>query len=294
MTHEVSNIKPQGENLPAFLQNVSGDADGTELLGQYVKPPRIKIVQPQSGATLKASFNEGDVICTPQNIIVSPVVLNEKNRPTDKGNPFFFVPLFFYPEFCCWNPIQMKGTLPVIRERSLDSKSEIALKAKNFNAREELCIEDINFEKEGRAQYRIKYVEHMNFVVMLMNHELFGTPLVLSFSRGSYKDGCNFSATIKMRRKPIYACQFQASVSQRTSTKAGDSYWFGWDIVNPPPSVQGVSPWVEDEQLFLYFQEQHEYFKAIYNDGILVADYDENDFDAGTVDASATVPQGKF
>jgi len=117
-------------SAPDFMH---GAPRGTEELGHYVIPARLKIVQKQSSDELLQEFGQGYVIIMKGDGSAEEVA---KMKFDEKGNPvssegFNFVPLFFFVEYVCWNPIQLKGVAPAIRSRSLDPRSEVALKAKS-------------------------------------------------------------------------------------------------------------------------------------------------------------------
>ena len=285
MSNEIINqqggaLSNRPENLPAFIQQ-GGELAGTELLSQFIQPPRLKIVQPQSKPELKAQFNEGDIVIMPQKELVVPIMLNEHNRPTDKGNAFLIVPIYFYPEYCSWNPIGVQGTMPAIRERSTDQNSVIAKKARNPQTREEICPE-FPRDADGKPQF-IRHTEHLNFLCSLISVEaLWDTPVLISFFRGEAKTGQSFCAAIRMRHTHIYACQFQAQAARRTNAKGN---WFGLDISNPPMQTGVDNRWVHDEALFNYFAQLHQEYAKAHKAGTIISDYDDED--SRTVDGSA-------
>jgi len=248
---------------------------GVEDLSQFVTPPRVKIVQKQASAMLLERFTPGDVIIVPQQVLVAPIARNEKGKVLDTGVPFFFTPVFFFPEWCLWNPIKMKGSLPAIRERSLDPKSPIAVKSKSVATWKEPCPEN--------RECDCRYVEHLNFVCVLASdeHELAGTPIVLSFSRAEHKSGSNLASLIKLRRAPIYGCQFMGVVGHRTNSQ-GD--WFGIDAVNPAGD-SGITPFVMDETRFKALAALHEEMRTAHESAKIRVDYDEAEEEAPTADS---------
>lgn len=283
MTNENGMISPEenraaalttNAGLPAFMAGTAREDFGLQDALQYVRPPRVKIVQPLSRPAIKEQFNDGDAIVVPTMQLLAPVEIDaQTKRPSGNGSPFLVVPIFFYPEFCVWNPLSLvnAGTLPTIRERSLDSRSPIAIRAKSQN-REDICPEN--------PTEKIKYVEHLNFIIMPLDGEFFGTPLVVSFSKAEFKTGSSFCASLQMRRAPIYGCVFQFQVKKRNNQKGT---WFGFDITNPaPPS----SPWLgeNDGELFAWLKERHIEFREAHKNGLLQADYED---ETQTIDASA-------
>lgn len=261
-------------DLPEFMQGTAKEDYGLQDALQYVRPPRIKIVQPLSRPQIKDLFNDGDAIAVPTLQLLAANQLDmQTKKPSGVGEPFLIVPIFFYPEFCVWNPLPLvnSGQLPTIRERSLDSRSAIAIRAKSQN-REDVCPESPN--------EKIKYVEHLNFIVMPLDGDFFGTPLVASFSKAEFKTGSSFCAALQMRRAPIYGCVFQFQVKKRSNQKGT---WYGFDITNPQPPA---SPWLgqNDAELYKWLQERHVEFREAHSAGLLQADYDD---ETATLDGSA-------
>lgn len=257
-------------SLPAHLQGK--DVEGIEDLKKYVSPPRIKIVQKSADNELLERFSLGDVIVQPAQVLVSKY---DKDNP----EPFLFVPLFFFPEWATWSPIELRGQVPMILERTSDPDSVLAKKAKNPNLRFEAK------EYEGR-QMQVRHVEHLNFIVVLYDHELGIDPMVLSFQRGEHGSGIRFNSLIKMRRASLFACVFQAQVALRKGHKGE---WAGLNITNP--DLEGSSPWVlEDEVEGL--RKKHLEFKETYGAGLLRVEHEDADTD--TDDAAATPESSEY
>lgn len=213
-----------GLSLPAHLQEDVGA--GMETVKQFLKPGRIKTIQ----SNRTADFNdceEGSVIITPTKILVAK---NEER--------FWFVPLLMFAEYCTVNPIQTKGTLPMIRARSLDPMSEIARKARDPDLRKkDVCPENTKFN--------LKHVEYLVYICWIVNNpELAGTPVVLSFSGGEHKQGQMLANLLAARKTPrgqasIYSNVFQGVVpKQKRHAEGGD--WYGINVTNP--SGDGAPP----------------------------------------------------
>ena len=255
-------------DLPEYMQ---GADTGTELMGQYVSPPRVSLVQGLSPKELKEQFGEGAIYSSPGNVLISA---------SSSDTPVRFVPIFFYPEFIEWNPRSAKIA---IRHRTFDSNSPLAARCRSFDkkVREYPCPEIP--DKIIRCQ------EHLNFVVMLLDHELTGIPMLLSFSRTGFRDGKSLIDLIRMRRAAMYGLIFDLSAGER---KNDEGAWYGFDI-RSAISADGMTAYV-DQDWFAYLQQQHEEFRANYESGLMQAEYgDEN---SGGVDTSATanLPQKKF
>lgn len=269
MSEAITKINPQ-VNLPAFMKDTTDL--GTELLKKYVIPPRIKVVQKQAAQELLDKFAAGDVILSPMNAVVVELPRDNKGRPVDGATASFpFVPLFFWPEWVTWNPIEMRGKLPAVRYRTVDPSDAVALKAKNPNLRHE--------EIDG---VKVRHVEHLNFVVVLYNSEVTSEPCVMSFARGEYSAGTKFASLLKMRRAPIYGCVFSAAVSPRHG-QLGD--WHGIDVSNP---TEG-SPWVTEDE-FKTFGALHDEFKKYHDEHRLQATLEDETSD----DAAAAASPSEF
>lgn len=266
--------------LPAHLTLAEGQSDGLEILNQYVQPPRVKIVQPLSGEPFNA-HPAGTVLSVggAEMKVIAEIGFDSRSRRSiEDGNPFYFVSLFFFPEYCAWNDFKLKGTVPAIRERSTDPNSEVAKRAKSPALREE---NDPEHDK-----MKIRYVEHLNHIIMLYHPDFWGTPHILSFARAEHKSGCNFAGLVRMRRAPLFGCNWQGATKYRDN---GKGQWYGWNMTNPQitdPNIEGyISPWVEDATMSADFQALHETYKDIHRRGLLQTVYDEDD--GGAIDAGA-------
>lgn len=256
--NEITKVRPPQElALPDYIRQET--ELGIEDLKDFVVPPRMKVVQKQSDARLLEQFSAGDIIIVPNMQAVAALERDAKGRPSGDPIPFKFTPLFFFPEWCTWNPLEMKAHLPSIRERSFDPKSIIAMKARDQEKRIESCPEN--------AQYKIRHTEHMNFLIMLTDHELSGQPIVMSFSRAEHAAGRRLASLIKMRKAPIYSCIFEGRAAPR-SNNMGD--WWGIDATNP--SVDTV-PWVSKEEFDVY-KAAHQEFKKLHEEAKLRVDYE--------------------
>ncbi len=256
---DLTKVNPR--SIVAKPDYLGADVEGVEELSQYITPPRVKIVQKSADSSLLEEFGVGDVIVTPLNTLIIEQERTAKGQPTGEAPPLIFTPLFFFVEFCAWNPYELKGTVSAIRERSLDPQSDIARKARNENTR---------FEPyPDKPELQIRYVEHLNFLVWI-HDEKTEDPAILSFSRSSHGDGRQLSTFIKMRKASIYSCVFEGWLDHRDNDQ-GD--WWAFTIENP----KTVDPWVTDVQN-IRFKAYHEEFKLLHQGGKIRADYiEEND-----------------
>ena len=260
----------QNLTLPDYLQD--DQMEGVEGLGRYVVPPRLKIVQAQSGEQF-AEFDIGTVLLVPQMIVVANV-----------GQPFYIIPFFMFAEFCTWNPWVMKAQLPTIRNRTFDPTSEIAIKSRNKETWFEICPEAPQ-NKQNDEKYKIRHCEHINYMCVLTgDHELAGTPFVISFHHSGFRDGQNLASLIKLRRASIYAGQYECKTESRNNDLGN---WEGLAISNPS-AESGVSPWVSPEDLPI-LKSQYQSYQEMFTSGSLRPEYEDE-----TQEAGAPSSGGKF
>jgi hypothetical protein len=269
---ELTEVRPAANAmaLPDYVQ--AEGVIGTEGLRAYVTPPRFKIVQKQSNNELLSQFGEGDVIVLPDTVLCAQVAHEGKSKADWIGEAFRFTPLFFFAEWCVWNPIQMKGTLSAIRARTMDPRSPIAIKARNKEMWSEPCPEN--------PQFKIRYCEHLNFIVTLHDGPYAGSGIVMSFAKGSHFAGSRLCNLIQMRKAPIFSSVFEAR-----STWQENSMGEWWSITTANPPLETGSPWVSKEQLEM-FKALHLEFKGLHEK--LLVDYGDADDDSPTVDTSST------
>lgn len=253
MSNEIQKIDPN-LNLPAHLQNK--EVKGMDVIKSVVRPPMLKIVMKQSRDELLDKFGKGALICMPAEAEIAP-----------NDVPFHFTPIFMWKEFITWAPIEARGNVPAILERSLDEYSDIAAKAQDSNRR----VEEVDYNGQS---LKVRHVEHLNFMVVIHNHPLGGpdTPFVMSFARAEYRTGSNLASFIQMRKTSPFNCIFEASVCKDPRSNDQGS-WYGYDINNPSPD-SGVSPWVTEEQSAV-FEKMHDEFAKLHRDKRLAATHDE-------------------
>lgn len=280
MTSKNELAKPTQYQAPAFMQ---GETEtGAEELRQYIVPPRLKVVQGTSRGVFKERFSPGEIVMVPQMVLVAPMKRDDRQRPLDHGESFTFVPLFFFPEWCLWNPIEVRDSAPSVVARSLDPNSEIARRSRDKDRRTEPYME--NGEQkivDGKPLFR-RYVEHLNYVIVIEGEsDVAGVPMVLSFSRGEHRAGSNFSGLIALRRlpnkqqAPIFGCRFEARAQARSGPK-GD--WHGIDVFNPTD----VCPFVEDADQYAAYKMKYEELKKNRDDIRVEYEDEEPAVDAAT------------
>ena len=256
--------------LPEYMQGVADTEMGIDVLKQYVQPPRFKVIQKSSNADLLSQFSEGDLIVMPDLTLFKQMQKEGTQKKDWLGDTFRFTPVFFFAEWVIWNPIQMKGSLPAIRERTLDPRSDIAMRSRTKDLRQAVCPENSNF--------KLKYSEHLNFMVALHDGPYAGTGIAMTFASGSHKHGVRLCNLIQMRKAPIYGCVFQAQVRWEEN-QMGD--W--WSIVAENPALESGPQWVPAEE-FETFKSLHLELKEMHEK--LLIDYTDDDPNA--VDVSVT------
>jgi hypothetical protein len=267
MSTDLTKAHQELMKKPDFLKDQ--EPLGVDNLKEFIRPPRIKIIQPQTKAPLSEMFDKGDVILLPQSQVISPVMKKDNGKPSDQGEPFWFIPLFFFPEWCVWNPIQMKGTLPAIRERTFDVQSKIAHRARVKELWYEKCPEN--------PEYNIRYCEHLNFIIMFTGKDthlpLRGTTAVLSYSRGGWRAGSTLLSLIQTRDASIFDCVFEGRANLASNEKGE------WYIINAtnPSRDSGVDPWVRDKDIHKKLMDMHIELKEAHAKSMIVVDFDEEE-----------------
>jgi hypothetical protein len=264
-------------SVPEYLRKAPDELQGVDNLNEFIVPPRIKVVQKQSNNELLSQFDPGCVISMPQRVLVADMQKNAQGRSAGVGVPFHFVPIFFFPEWCTWNPRGIDG-IPMIRDRTLDRDNPLVAKARTKELRIEPYPEK-PMDDQGRPII-IRHVEHLNFVVMIIGeNQLAGIPMVMSFSRGEHRAGSNFASLIKLRKADIFGCVFEGMVHERTNN---DGEWFGVDVTNPSAD-SGVAPWTPPD-LYESLKPIHEEYKDAYHKQLIRVDHD----DEADVEVSST------
>lgn len=255
--------KRMADLVPDFMVEDGADA-GIENLRDFIIPPRLKIVQKQSDALLEAGFSVGDLVVMPSRLLFTGMTDDKK-----VGAPFNFVPVFFFPEWCVWNPYELKGQMPAIRERTLDSKSPLMKKSRDPALRQEVCPEVPT--KDGKTLY-IRYVEHLNFMILRQDQDsdTFETPMILSFARGEYMTGSGFLSLISMRKAKSYGCVFEGQ--SRFRPDKGKGSWFGVDVTNPSE----LGPFVTDRDVYERYKALNADLTKAHEERRIVVDYEDD------------------
>lgn len=243
-------------NLPDFMKSADPNK-GRELLQEFVVPPRIKVMQTNSENA--ETYPAGTVLLSATKNIIAGKEAGED------GDPFLIVPVFFYPEYCIWSPLALKGQVPMILDRSTDPTSDIAKRAKSKELRE------AKYTVEKHGEIDVRYVEHLNFLCAIYgDHPLRDTVCIMSFSRGEWGAGSRFTNMLDQRKAPPFGCVFQAQVSAKKRTNAKGS-WYGIDISNPP---ENISPWVTAQE-YADYEAIYDGLAAKHKLGLIKADHED-------------------
>jgi hypothetical protein len=259
------------DQLPAHMQQSTGA--GAETLRQFIRPPRVKVVQKTAQAPINEHFNTGDIILVPNMFRLAEMEYGSDHKPKQEGPSLKFVPLFFFPEWIAWNPIEWKGTQPAVHERSTDPRSAVAVRAKTQNNRSEVVG-----KVDGKDIFR-NYCEHLNFVVKFIGEEAPDEPCVMSFSRASHKHGSNFARILHQRKADIFGCVFEGFAKFEANAK-GD--WYAINVANPADG----GAWVTDEAAYENYKEAHLELKSAHEAGLIDVDHDDQGTEGSPADST--------
>jgi hypothetical protein len=262
--------------------------EGMELISQYVKHPRIKVIH----AMAKEPYNkfvEGTVILTPTLQVIAEILLGDNGKPKEQGQPFYVTPVFMFPEWNCWNPLETKGTLPSIVERSQDPHSALAARCSNRDLWFEPCVDadgqPVMNPKKKTEQLMRRNVEHLNYVVSLYapGTDFDGLVAQISYAKIHHKVGVDFGNKINMRRANPFACVFEG---RATFAKNEQGSWYS-PVFDNPAEDSGVSPWATKDK-FEELRELHRMLKEAHKNKLLQASVDDDD----AIDVMATRQPG--
>ena len=256
---------------PNFLAAYIEEDTSLDALEEHVSVPRFKLIQPTTEAELKSTFGEGSAIVRPGDTLV---VKYEGNKNMDAHTEFDFVPLFFFKEWATWR--DLKGSGPMILDRSFDPGSNIAVWSKNKKTRKVPYAGHEHLQDSDPSKLYNSHVEHIRFLgTVYGDHPLAGTPVVLSFERGEWSQGQNFIDAIGLRRIKIndeYAKMPLWSQVWRMKTvyhnPEADKKWFGFSFEAAPQSV--INPDEADAMKGL-----HTKFRDLHKKSLLTVQDDE-------------------
>lgn len=269
----LKKVQPSGgalvPSIPEYMREDAGA--GLQDVQDYVIVPRLKIVQKQASEELLSKFNVGDVILVPLQQLIVPRPVDARGKPSGEASTFDFSIVFFFAEWCTWNPISLKGVEPAILYRTVNPKDPVVAKAKNPALREERHP-TIKGEK-------VHHCEHLNFVIVMQGEEreLLSEPTLITFARGEHRVGAKLCSLARMRQSAVYGGVYTATLAKRSNQKGE---WWGLDVQNGD-----TKQWVDEEE-YPRLRALHEQYAELHRNAKLVANYDDEpiDVDAGADD----------
>lgn len=253
---------------PSFLDE--RPVEGVEEMSKYITYPRLKLIQKMANRETLDKFDIGSMVLMPDGIVVAPIAKDARGRSEKESAPLRFVPIAFFEQWCTWGDIKDRAKGSPILDSTTDPNHPIAIKARNKDTREEI-------RGSGDDQKKIRHVEHLNFLVKI-HHE--GNPAdgqlaMLSFARGSHRDGRNLAKLIKMRRTSPFYCVFE--MKTKFIERDGND-WYVPSIDNP---TEG-SAWIESKEIADQMKEMHESAMALIKSNRINVVHDgEEDTDSG-------------
>lgn len=254
--------------IPDYIRTDTSDK-GLDSIRQIMRPPFLKVRQAQCrNDEMKAATKLGDIIIMPDCEVLYQF---------GQAEPFRFVVLFSFVEYCLWNPYELVTAkkLGFIRDRTLDPRSDLAQRCK-VRKREErfaVCpeVQQQQPDKVNDEKYMMKYMEHLNFVILprTADGELLRVPTMWSCVSGEAKTGRRLANLIGGVDAHIFARNYCAHTSERNGEK-GD--WFG---LNPIVDRERAE-WVTAQE-FVDLKASAEGFRKAFEEGNVEYNYDNED-----------------
>lgn len=279
------NDEPQemvhvGGSTPNWLDQYKDDEDRcAEVMREYRIIPRLSIAQGATESSQRLIEAVG---------LGSACIAASETMIAKKGEPFSFVPLFFFREFIQWrdrhDPDVVGGGMPKVVERTYDDKHRIAVLARDPDRREE-----VYGQKKDGSDLSYRYQEHLEFIGVLYDGELAGTEVMIGFKRGEFRTGRQFINKIAMRfggrKSKLWATVWEFATGLH---KSPENSWYGFDIA--PAEI----PWLQEEHVE-DFRAQHLKLAGEFAEKLFRADSDEDE--TGVVNSAASeadTPQGEL
>lgn len=256
MSNEKNLPQRVGADAPSWLADVARSDESLSQVKKYRRLGRLKIVQgnsPSAKARIK-QFGEGAVITQPGESLVA--------KPKE---PFCFVPLFMFTEFCQWKDRDDESKdVPMIVERTFDELSRVAQCARDKNRRREYYGPTDAEHPGGKYQYR--YVEHLCFPGIVYSGPLAGTPVTISFEKGEFMRGNDWCSAIMLRRVGDAIAPLWTQVWELRSGDGEDGHrnpqyeWWGFNYSTPDlTAVPDPADPDRDRGPFILFSEVDAY-----------------------------------
>jgi hypothetical protein len=156
----------------------------------------------------------------------------------------------------------------MIEEQTFDVKSTLAIRARDPKRRQEP-----HPEYPGKF---VRFVEHLNFVVLIAAEGFETLPVLMSFAKGEHRSGTNFMTLAQMRRAPLFAMKFVFNTAYRSNDMG---QWYGIDVENPP---EAVGPFVSEEAYHIN-KSLHDQLKEAHDNRLIKVEHDDEEV---TLDSS--------
>lgn len=262
-------------NVPDFVKADTSGASGLTELRQIMLPSFLRVLQAQiQDEELAARYKSGDVVILPEKrgIYLMEDRIGTGGAIVPKSVPIAFTPIVYFKEWCCLNPISMRGQLPMIRERSSDPGSDLARRSRTPELRTAPCPE--------KGSEKLRFQEYLNFLVMLRIEDAPILPVIMSFVSAEHVTGRRFANLIISRgpEAKLYAGVYEFTTGLRQNAQGK---WYGFDIAN-----HSAAPWVTSDEYAIY-REAHAQLAPKIQAGEVQPDYE-----AGTADGSVGEPTG--
>lgn len=277
-------ITQQPAAVPDYVRQDTTDK-GLDAVRQMMRPPFLKVRQAQCrNDEMKAATNLGDIIIMPD----CEVLYRHGQERAENGQPFRFVVLFSFREFCAWNPYAMINELPFIRDRTLDPNCELAKRCMVREQEKRMAVcPQAPPEKQNDEKYMLKYMEHLNFIILPRrpDGEILQVPVLWSCVSGEAKTGRRLSNLLGSVDCHIFARNYRANTSERKGKKGE---WYG---LNPVVDREYKEFVTADE--FVKLKDSAIAFRKQFNEGNIEFNYQPEDtsgtheYDDGSDDNTA-------
>lgn len=178
-----------GPAAPEFLVQLDGIAEDRSLdaMKQFRRVPRLYVVQKQSPDALLNDERLG------RGAVFIPGQGDEPAIPIAKqGEIIEILPVFFFVEYVGWNDRDDKSS-GMFSARSFDPQSEIGRKCRNKASwTEPYTVGDKSFKRRN--------CETLNFACLLRGRNDQPEPVIVAYSRGTFREGSAWIAGITGRK----------------------------------------------------------------------------------------------
>lgn len=273
---------PPGElsvsEMPDFLRPADGAGTtmvGMETAGQYIRPPRVKVIQKAALPPYSDLFHTGDVVVVDGSGEMNRIAEINKNaagKPGDLGAPLYATPVFFYPEWAKCNPMSLRGKEPFIIERSLDPASRLAALAQNPKTWFEPLPGATGPLDPKNA---IRNIEILNFVVYFHGLAGFEDRLVcIPYAKGGHRAGTAFIEKLN-KRKTSHMCGNVFELKSTYQPDKGKGDWYNLECYQPSENAP-FKPFIADPVLFQRLCDEHAKLKEAHKRRLIVVDLEDD------------------